>query len=117
MDPETPYLLPDGQRVWVINTAEASKHLSGLLDLFRGGSSEPLIFGDNGQPEAVVVPWDVWRRLAELAEEEEGFEHIYDLARERLKDDRPSVPIEDLEAELGFSLDDEVDDSDLPKPR
>jgi hypothetical protein len=62
MDPETPYLLPDGERVWVHPTAEASKHLANLLNLFRTGEVDPLIFGDAGQPEGVVIPFEAAAR-------------------------------------------------------
>lgn len=117
MDSETPYLLPDGERVWVIATDEASRQLPNLLQLFRSGQSEPLIFGDAGQPEAVVIPWEVWSRLDALAAEEDGFAHMYETARERLADDQPSIPLEDAAAEIGWDLNEDIDDSDLPKPR
>jgi hypothetical protein len=116
MDPETPYLLPDGERVWVIDTAEASKQLPNLLQLFRDNQPEPLVFGDNGQPEAVVVPWEVWRRLDALAADE-GFEHLYNTARQRIAANEPPIPLEDIAAEIGLDLDEDIDDSDLPKPR
>ena len=35
--------------------------LPNLLHLYRDGEAEPLIFGDAGQPEAVVIPFTVWR--------------------------------------------------------
>jgi hypothetical protein len=117
MDGETPYLLPDGERVWVLTPSEASKNLPGILHLFRSGQNEPLIFGDAGQPEAVVIPWEVWRRLEALATDEDGFDATYAVLRERLANPQPSVPLEDVEAELGLNLHEDIDDSDLPKPQ
>jgi hypothetical protein len=115
MDTETPYVLPGGERIWVINPTAASDHLPQMLDRFRTGETGPFIVGDGGQPEAVVIPWDAWRRLAVLAAETEEFEHVYDIARERLADDEPSVPLEEVAAELGWDLNEPIDDSDLPK--
>ena len=48
MTSETPHLLPDGQTAWVITTEDASNN---LLQLYRAGQSDPLIFRDAGQPE------------------------------------------------------------------
>jgi hypothetical protein len=117
MDPdETPYLLPDGERVWVVSTPQASKNLSNLLNLFRSGQTEPLIFGDAGQPEGVVVPWEIWRRLDALAADEHGFDHASDEAGRRLADPQPSIPLEDAASEIGWDLNEDIDDSDF-KPR
>jgi hypothetical protein len=119
MDPEeTQHLLPDGTTVWVLSTSVASKNLSGLLQMFRSGKAEPLVFGDAGQPEAVVVPFEVWRALTEAATDEEGFDSSYSLARHRLKNPGgPSVPLEEVAAELGWDLDEEIDDSEFRKPK
>jgi hypothetical protein len=116
MTSETPYIFANGDRVWVIDTTEASRLLPNLLHLFRSGKSEPMIFGDAGQPEGVVIPWAVWQRLDALAFEEDGFEHLYETARQRLADPQPSIPIEEVAAELGWDLDEKIDDSDLGKP-
>jgi PHD/YefM family antitoxin component YafN of YafNO toxin-antitoxin module len=116
MDPdEVPHLLPDGERVWVVSTSEASKNLSNLLNLFRSGQTEPLVFGDAGQPEAVVVPWDTWRRLDALAADEHGFDHAYETARQRLDDPGPSIPLEEAAAQIGWDLDEPLDDSGLSR--
>lgn len=117
MNPETPYLLPDGERVWVIATSEASRLLPNLLQLFRSGKSEPMVFGDAYQPEGVVIPWELWQRLDALAADEDGFEHLYDITRQRLADNQPSVPLEDVAAEIGWDLNEEIDDSDFRKPK
>jgi hypothetical protein len=114
---ETPYLLPDGDRIWVIKTSIAGELLPQMLERFRARESEPLIFGDAGQPEGVVIPFDLWLRLDALATDEDGFDATYAVARERLANPQRSIPIEEVAAELGLNLDDPVDDSDLPKPR
>lgn len=118
MDPdETQYLLPEGGTVWVLSTSEASKNLVGLLSLFRSGAAEPLIFGDAGQPEAAVIPFEVWRALTEAATDEEGFDSSYSLLRHRLKNPGgPSIPIEEVAAELGWDLDEPIDETEF-KPR
>lgn len=116
MNPETEYLLPSGERVWVLTTAEASKHLSNLLNLFRSGETEPLIFGDAGQPEGVVIPFEVWRALVATATDEDGFDSSYSVVRHRLANPQPSIPLEQVAAELGLDLDEEIDTSDLGKP-
>ncbi|WP_112237490.1 hypothetical protein [Kribbella monticola] len=115
--PETEHLLPNGDRVWVIKTSEAARLLPNVLELFRSGKPEPMVFGDAGQPEAVVIPWQMWQRLEALAaDEDRGFEHLYETARERLANPQPSIPIEEVAAELGWDLDEKIDDSDLGKP-
>lgn len=114
---ETPHLLPDGSRVWVLTTAEAAKNLSGLLHLFRSGQNEPLIFGDAGQPEGVIIPFEVWRALTEAATDKDGFDSSYSLLRHRLKNPGgPSIPIEEVAAELGWDLDEPIDETEF-KPR
>jgi hypothetical protein len=111
---ETQHLLPGGDTVWVLSTPAASENLANLLTLFRSGATEPLIFGDAGQPEGVVIPFEVWRALVEASIDEEGFDSSYSEVRHRLKHPGgPSIPIEDLEAELGFSL---HDDLESPQP-
>jgi hypothetical protein len=118
MDPEeTQYLLPDGTTVWVISPSETSKNLLGLLDLFRSGAAEPLFFGAAGQPEAAIIPFEVWRALTEAATDEEGFDSSYSLVRHRLKTSsaRRSIPLEEIAAEFGWNFDDPVDEVDLPK--
>lgn len=119
MDPdETQYLLPDGTTVWVLSTSAASTNLSKLLNMFRSGAAEPLIFGDAGQPEGVVVPFEVWRALTAAATDEQGFDSTYSVVRHRLKNPGgPSVPIEEVAAEFGWDLNEEVDDSEFRKPK
>ena len=46
---ETPYLLPYGERVRVIKTPTAAELLPHMLERFRFGHLDPLIFGDAGE--------------------------------------------------------------------
>ena len=118
MNAGTPYDLPSGERIWVTETASAAEHLSTLLKGFREGESEPFIFGDGGEPEGVVIPWDDWRRLDALAADVEGSDDAYDTAREQTTDARSesSTPLGDAESEIGWDLNEDLDDSEEPKP-
>jgi hypothetical protein len=118
MNAGTPYDLPSGERIWVTETASAAEHLSTLLKGFREGESEPFIFGDGGEPEGVVIPWDDWRRLDALAADVEGSDDAYDTAREQTTDARSesSTPLGDAESEIGWDLNEDLDDSEPPNP-
>lgn len=111
---ETPHILASGERIWVIGPSPAAEHLAQMLERFRSGEAGPFIVGDAGQPEGVFISWDLWQRLAVLSAETQEFDHVYDTARERLADDGPSVPLEDVAAEIGWDLNEPIDDSDLP---
>jgi hypothetical protein len=112
-DDETPYLLPNGDRVWVIKTSVAAELLSQMLERFRLGHADPLIFGDAGQPEAVVVPFELWQALDTRVFDKEGFDTTHALTRHRLKNDPGnSIPLEDIAAELGLDLS-PIDDAEL----
>jgi hypothetical protein len=116
MNAETPYDLPSGERIWVIETASAAEHLPALLKRFREGESQPLIFGDGGEPEGVVISWDEWSRLERPDGDLEGFDDAY--ATELTADERSesSAPQGDAESEIGWDLNEDLDDSELPKP-
>ncbi|TDO55090.1 hypothetical protein EV651_11554 [Kribbella sp. VKM Ac-2571] len=115
---EASYVLPDGERVWVIKTSTAADLLPQMLERFRFGHMDPLIFGEAGRPEGVVVPFELWRALDTRVFDEDGFDTTYTLERARLSDPRPSIPIEEVAAEFGWNLDDPIDDSDVKsKPR
>jgi hypothetical protein len=115
---ETPYDLPSGERIWVIETASAADHLSALLKRFREGESQPLIFGDGGEPEGVVISWDEWSRLDALVDDVEGFDDAYDTELERTTDARSesSAQLEGAESEIGWDLNEDLDDSKPPAP-
>lgn len=117
MNVETPYDLPSGERIWVIDTASAGEHLSALLKGFREGESEPLIFGDGGEPEGVVIPWDEWSRLDALAADAGGFDDANETELERTDArSEPSAPLEGAESEIDWDLNEDLDDSEPPKP-
>ncbi|MGW7685531.1 hypothetical protein ACWGID_32615 [Kribbella sp. NPDC054772] len=102
----------------MIKTATAAGLLPEMLERFRAGNTEPLFFGDAGQPEGVMIPFELWRRLDALATDEDGFDATYDVARDRLQNPAPSIQFDaDVAAEFGIDLSKPVDDSDLPKPQ
>ncbi|TCC17134.1 hypothetical protein [Kribbella sindirgiensis] len=107
MSTETPQDRPNGDRVNVIDTATAAYNLSKMLQRFRAGQAEPLIFGDGGQPEGVVVPFDRWEQLEELAEDAEQAAEIRDVTQRRLATNRVEdyVSADELAAEFGWNLD------------
>jgi hypothetical protein len=118
MNAETPYDLPGGERIWVIETASAAEHLSALLKRFREGESQPVIFGDAGEPEGVVISWDEWSRLDALVSDIEGFpdadETEFELTADALSES--SAPPGDAESEIDWDLNEDLDDSEPPKP-
>lgn len=89
---ETPHLLPNGDRVWVIKTSTAATLLPQMLERFRAGHADPLIFGDAAQPEGVVVPFELWHALDTRTFDEDGFDTTYTVARARLADPGPQSP-------------------------
>jgi hypothetical protein len=99
---EASYLLPDGERVWVIKTSTAADLLPQMLERFRFGHTDPLIFGEAGRPEGVVVPFELWRALDPRVFDKDGFDTTCTIERARLSDPRPSIPIEQVAAELGL---------------
>lgn len=109
---EASYLLPDGERVWVIKTSTAADLLPQMLERFRFGHMDPLIFGDAARPEGVVVPFELWRALDTRVFDEDGFDTTYTIERARLCDPRPSVPIEQVAAELGWDLSESANESE-----
>ncbi|GAA1570574.1 hypothetical protein [Kribbella karoonensis] len=107
MSTETPQDRPNGDRVNVIDTATAAHNLPRMLQRFRAGQPEPLIFGDNGRPEGVVVPFDRWEQLEELADDAEQAAEIREVTRRRLATNSSDdyVSADELAAEFGWNLD------------
>lgn len=60
---------PEESTVTVVPTAEAAHHLRTMLERFRAGRREPLVFGDEGTPEAVVVEFADYMRLRALEQD------------------------------------------------
>lgn len=116
MSTETPQDRPNGDRVNVIDTATAAYNLPRMLQRFRAGQAEPLVFGDDGRPEAVVVPFDRWEQLEQLAEDAEQAAGIRELTQRRLTTNHLAdyVSADDLATEFGWTLD---TDNEPPAPR
>ncbi|MET9315974.1 hypothetical protein ABZX12_29510 [Kribbella sp. NPDC003505] len=107
MSTETPQDRPHGDRVNVIDTATAAHNLPRMLQRFRAGQAEPLIFGDSGQPEGVVIPFDRWEQLEELAADAEQAAEVREVTRRRLATNRveDNVSADELAEEFGWNLD------------
>ncbi|MEU8222879.1 hypothetical protein [Kribbella sp. NPDC048915] len=88
---QTPYQLPNGDTAMVTDTATAAQNLGRAVELWRQGATEPLIYGDNGRPEGVVISFDQWAEYEVLREEAEGERRRIEIVRQRLADaDDPS---------------------------
>jgi hypothetical protein len=107
MSTETPQDQPNGDRVNVIDTATAAHNLPRMLERFRAGQPEPLIFGDGGRPEGVIVPFEDWERLEAIAEDAEQAEHAREITQHRVSSTPPEefVSADDLAKEFGWNLD------------
>jgi len=107
MSTETPHDRPNGDRVNVIDTATAAHNLPRMLQRFRAGQAEPLIFGDSGQPEGVVIPFERWEQLEELAADAEQAAEVREVTRRRLATNRveDNVSADELAEEFGWNLD------------
>src|SRR5689334_17980394 len=106
MSTETPQDRPNGDRANVIDTATAAHNLPRMQQRFRDGQAEPLIFGDGGRPEGVVVPFDRWEQLEELAADVEQAAEIRDTMQRRLSTPAEDyVSADDLADEFGWNLD------------
>lgn len=57
---------------YVINTATAAELLPQMLDRFRLGHLDPLVFGDTTTPEAAVIPFELLRSLDTRTFEDDG---------------------------------------------
>lgn len=71
----------------VLPTNEARARLNQIAAAFdrAGTTAEPVVFGSHRRPQAVIVPWELWRELAPVLED------ALDLAtaRTRLEDAGP----------------------------
>jgi PHD/YefM family antitoxin component YafN of YafNO toxin-antitoxin module len=75
----TPNSTPDNAAptdVTVIPCEQLKPHLGKIISRFRSGEQEPIFFGvDNVTPEAAIIPFSDWLRLAAYdAEHEEQFQ-------------------------------------------
>jgi hypothetical protein len=114
MSPETPQERPDGARVNVIDTATAAHNLPRMLARFRAGQAEPLIFGDDGRPEGVIVSFDKYELLEALATDAELAERARAVTQRRVAATPADeyVAADDLAEEFGWDLD---SDNDPPR--
>lgn len=95
--------VPGRGQVNVIDVDSASAALATMLQRFRSGDRDPLIFGE-GRPEGVVLAFEDWLELLDAAEDQETSQRVLETTRERVDTPREDyVPIEDL----GLDLDDE----------
>jgi antitoxin StbD len=85
----------------VLPTSQARAELSTAVARFRreGVSSAPVIFGSHRKPEGVVLPFELFEQLIPAIEDI----LLAVTIRARLANPAPSVPLEDLIDELGFS--------------
>ncbi len=67
----------------VVTTSEARAALSQIAARFDAGEVEPVVFGSHRRAQAVIVPFEVWEKLLEQAEDERDLQ----LARERFDSD------------------------------
>lgn len=55
----------------VLPTNEARAQLNQIATAFdrAGTTAEPVVFGSHRRPQAVIVPWELWRKLAPVIED------------------------------------------------
>lgn len=95
--------VPGRGQVNVVDVDSASAGLVTMLQRFRSGQRDPLIFGE-GRPEGVVLAFEGWLDLLSAAEDQQTSQRVVRTTRERVDTPREDyVPIEDL----GLDLDDE----------
>ncbi|MFG1906547.1 hypothetical protein [Kribbella sp. NPDC048928] len=91
MAPQRNHELPDGNHVIVIDTESASGHLSTMLQRFREGRTEPMVFSDTGEPEGVVISFAQWLEYQELVEDAAAAARVEETTRQRLEDTPPEA--------------------------
>lgn len=88
----------------VVSTRQiAAADLAALLERFRAGDAEPLIFGDGGVPEAAVIPFadlvGILRRGR--AEDHADRSELSRRIREADDSDDPGLTLDELGDEIG----------------
>jgi len=85
----------------VQTSADARRELSTVLKRFRkdGITAEPLVFGAHRKPEAAVIPYGLYERIARIIEDRE----IADLVRDRISQGDP-MPMDELFEEFDVEL-------------
>jgi len=80
----------------VVTTSEVRAALGKITKRFDAGDTEPVFFGSHRRAQAVLVPIATWEKLVAHAEDALDF----DLARQRLSDERPWLGEDELDAAL-----------------
>lgn len=82
--------------------AEFRASVPSVLRRFRAehAAAEPVVFGANRRPEAVVIPYELYTELQPFLEDLE----IARLVRER-QAAGPAIPLADVASEFGIDLD------------
>ncbi|OAV61808.1 type II toxin-antitoxin system Phd/YefM family antitoxin [Enteractinococcus helveticum] len=85
--------------IWT--SADARKELPNVLKRFRkdGINARPMVFGSHRKPEAAVIPYELYERIAMIIEDHE----IAELVRKR-SDEGPAESMDELFAEYDVEL-------------
>ena len=79
---------------------QLTTHVARFRD--AGASAEPVVFGDHRKPEAVLLSFETFQVLLDIAEDAVITQRI----RERVASDTGErIPMADLAKELGINLD------------
>lgn len=109
---ETPYNLPNGLTIRVVDTATAGQALGNAAQSWHEGATEPLFYGSEGRPEGVVISFAQWAEYEALKLEANFDRRVENITRERLANSGPEdwISFEDAAREGGWNLDVEDDD-------
>jgi hypothetical protein len=66
------YNVPDPEQVFVTGAGTVAKHLPSVLRSFDEGFTDPVIIGQRGKPQGVVLAYAQWLEYVELAEDATG---------------------------------------------
>ncbi|MGW6198377.1 hypothetical protein ACWF0M_19685 [Kribbella sp. NPDC055110] len=116
---ETPFSLPNGLTIRVVDTATAGRALGNAVQSWHEGATEPLFYGSEGRPEGVVISFDQWAEYETLKEDAEDDRRRYEGVRQRLANTHPDdyVSYEDAAREGGWNLDVPPGPADRPDSR
>lgn len=66
---ETPYNLPNGLTIRVVDTETAGQALGNAVQSWHEGATEPLFYGSEGRPEGVVISFGQWAAYESIGQE------------------------------------------------
>jgi len=100
--PDFERVLPNGERLIVVDSTTAAEYLARVLQSFEDGNPEPLIVANNDKPQGVLIPFEQWLKYLDLADDAAGEKRIAQIVRERLATSRPDegVRLDDFLREL-----------------